>query len=363
MDIWLHGIRTAVPGTVYKQTAAAESSSLWTSDPHDRRLTRIAHRVSGIDQRHSVVESFDEGFFKRDSSGRLMEPSTGQRNEIFRTTSIPLACEAVDGLFEDLPVTRESVTHVITVSCTGFFNPGLDFHIVQQCGLNDSVQRYHLGFMGCYAAISALHMAQQFCEADADAVVLVVSVELCSLHLKPNAGRDAILANALFSDGAGACLISARAPSHPCLRLGSRTTRLVPEGESEMAWNIGDLGFDMVLSSYVPKLLGSKIRDLVTAAFEGEAFTMEEIDVWAVHPGGKAILDEVQKALSLEDAQLKSSREVLRNYGNMSSATILFVLRDIMEQTPDDRALCAMAFGPGLTVELFQMDLVTNPGA
>ena len=212
----------------------------------------------------------------------------------------------------------------------------------------------------CYAAISALDAARQFCAADANAVVLVVSLELCSLHLKPNGGRDAILANALFADGAAACLVSAREPEGPRYRLGPRTTQLVSEGEAEMAWDIGDLGFDMVLTSYVPKLIGAKIEALVATALEKQNLALDDVDLWAVHPGGKAILDEVQKALRLTDEQLVSSREVLRSFGNMSSATILFVLNDLLARGSSELKTCAMAFGPGLTVELFQMDVVRS---
>ena len=165
-----------------------------------------------------------------------------------------------------------------------------------------------------------------------------------------------LLANALFADGAAACLISAAEPEGSRFRLGPRTTTLVTEGESEMAWDIGDYGFEMVLSSYVPKLLGSSIDRLVSAALKEQGLGIDDIDLWAVHPGGKAIVDEVQKALGLSNDQLGSSRSVLRDFGNMSSTTILFVLADLLNKIAAEQKIIAMAFGPGLTVELFQMD-------
>jgi predicted naringenin-chalcone synthase len=360
VDIWLHGITTAVPEHSYSQKESASSIADWTTSDRDRRLGSIAHKVSGIERRYSVLSSLDEGFFRRDEAGHMVEPSTRERNAIFRKTSVPLACELVDRLFNEQEMDRSSVTHVITVTCTGFFNPGLDYHIVENCGLKKSVQRYQLGFMGCYAAISGLDMARQFCEADKNAVVLLVSLELCSLHLKPNGGRDAVLANALFADGAAACLVSACEPEGPRFRLGPRTTDLVTEGESEMAWDIGDFGFEMVLSSYVPKLLGSNIGRLVSDALDKQGLGVTDIDLWAVHPGGKAIIDEVQKALDLDDEPLGSSRTVLRDFGNMSSATILFVLSDLLKKSSGKKRIVAMAFGPGLTVELFQMDAIRN---
>jgi predicted naringenin-chalcone synthase len=358
MSIWLHSITTAVPDNCYTQEEAARSIAEWTADPHDRRLAKIAHKVSGIDKRHSVLASFTEGFFNRDGKGNLVEPGTGARNTLYRKTAIPLTIAAVEQLFKESSTGRSAITHLITVSCTGFFNPGIDYHLVQACGLPENVQRYHLGFMGCYAAINALHMAQQFCEADEQAEVLVVCTELCSLHLKPNAGRDAILANALFADGTAACIVGSRKPDIPAYKLGQRASRLLREGAADMAWDIGDLGFDMVLSSYVPKLLAARTRDLVESALQSWDLTIQNIGLWAIHPGGKAIIDEVKQALELSREQVASSREILRNFGNMSSATILFVLKEIITRTASDARVCAMAFGPGLTVELYQMELV-----
>jgi predicted naringenin-chalcone synthase len=254
------------------------------------------------------------------------------------------------------------VTHLITVSCTGFHNPGPDFYIVQNCGLSESVQRYHVGFMGCYASMPAMDMARQFCEADSTAVVLVVSVELCSLHIQLNGGKDAMLANSLFSDGVAACLISAQPPvGHlPALRLGKRFSQLVPDGAGAMAWTVGDHGFEMVLSAYVPKIIGSNIYDLVSGVLANENSSVSEIDLWALHPGGKAIIQSVQQALNLEDKQLEASVETLRNYGNMSSATILFVLKELLETRSGKKSqqVCAIAFGPGLTVEICPMEWV-----
>jgi predicted naringenin-chalcone synthase len=360
LDIRLHGITTAVPAHRYPWKQSAGDIAEWTRDPGDQRLSRIAHKVSGIETRYSVLPSISGNFFRRDDSGNIIEPTTGERNTLYKEASVPLICDAVQRLFTSHPFTPSDITHLITVSCTGFFCPGFDYHIVRKCGLRNEVQRYHLGFMGCYAALSALHLAQQLCEADPQAVVLIADVELCSLHLKPNAGRDAILANALFADGAAACLISAKDPGIPCYRLHQRSSRLVHEGEAEMAWDIGDLGFDMVLTSYVPKLIGANIRTMISEAFNFGSTQLDAIDTWAVHPGGKAILDEVEKALGLEAEQLVSSREVLRNYGNMSSATVLFVLKDLLERSTDDQSVCSMAFGPGLTVELYLMDLIAG---
>jgi predicted naringenin-chalcone synthase len=248
------------------------------------------------------------------------------------------------------------ITHVVTASCTGFYNPGPDFHIVCDLGMPVSTQRYHLGFMGCYAAFPALRMAAQFCQADPDAVVLVMCLELCSLHLQMNGNEDSLLANSLFADGAGAAIVSARppAPGQSAYRIDGFRTALFPSGEKDMAWRIGDHGFDITLSTYVPKIIGANIRKFIEPSLAGSGMGIADVDTWAVHPGGKSIIDQVQASLSLRPEQVRASREVLRNFGNMSSATILFVLQEILRQPSrsGSETICAMAFGPGLTVEM-----------
>jgi predicted naringenin-chalcone synthase len=245
---------------------------------------------------------------------------------------------------------------VVTASCTGFCNPGPDYHIINELGLSHATQRYNLGFMGCYAAFPALRMAKQFCEADPAAVVLVMCLELCTLHLQINGGEDSMLANSLFADGAAAAIVSARAPqeNQSCFQLGSFHSSLILSGKEDMAWSIGELGFDIALSSYVPKIIGANIRDAVRPVLARGELELEDITTWAVHPGGKAIVDKVAESLALNQDQVAASRKVLRQYGNMSSATILFVLQEILQQQErtHHEEVCAMAFGPGLTVEM-----------
>jgi predicted naringenin-chalcone synthase len=250
------------------------------------------------------------------------------------------------------------VTHVITISCTGFFAPGPDIHVVRALGLPGSTQRYHVGFMGCYAAFQGLKMAEAFCRADPEAVVLVLSVELCTVHLQFNDDTDDLLAGALFADGAAGALVSARPPgggtgARPVLEFGGFHADLAVEGEDDMAWTVGDQGFKMRLSTYVPAIIEANLAPVVQAVLDRAGIPEDQVAWWAIHPGGRAILDRVQASLGLADPQLAASREVLRDYGNMSSATILFVLKALVDGAharPDD-AVFAMAFGPGLTLE------------
>jgi predicted naringenin-chalcone synthase len=367
MPAWVHRIETIVPEFSFSQEAASRRMQEWASDERTRRIIRALYRQSGIETRHSVVTNFEgkgeDGFFKPGADGAWEGPGTAERNEIFARESKSLSVALARKILGDSPGFRpEDISHVVTVSCTGFYNPGPDYYIVRDLGIPYSAQRYHLGFMGCYAAFPALRMAAQFCEADPGAVVLVMCLELCSLHAQLRAEEDNLLANSLFSDGAAAAIVSAREPAAGdcAYRIGDFHSALVPGGEQDMAWRIGDHGFDIALSSYVPKIIGANIREFIEPSLARSGLSPEDVTTWAVHPGGKAIIDQVQSRLALRPEQVAHSRATLRNYGNMSSATILFVLQDILRThsfTPAGK-VCAMAFGPGLTVEMALLDAV-----
>lgn len=367
MSVWIHHIETAVPEGCYSQADIGERMLDWTVDERDKRLVRMLYRSSGIDTRHSVIPDWGESFFIPTEDGGFRQPSTAERNDIYTREGKELAVDLGHKLLAAAPeFSPEDITHVVTASCTGFFNPGIDYFLCQELTLAGDTQRYHLGFMGCYAAFPALRMATQYCQANPDAVVLVMCLELCSLHLQINGSEDTILANSLFSDGAGALLVSAR-PPQPGLdtyRIDDFDSALIPSGEDAMAWSIGDLGFDISLSSYVPKIIGAGIHDLLQPLLTRNELMTQDIDRWAVHPGGKSIVDKVKTSLELSAEHVLPSRNVLKNFGNMSSTTILFVLKETLAQpaVADHEKVCAMAFGPGLTVEmaLLQADRGTD---
>jgi predicted naringenin-chalcone synthase len=327
--------------------------------------------VSGIERRYTVLEelTFDDRgddpiFFDR-STGELMLPGTKARNEIYAVEATKLYLEAARLAIAATPgVDAADITHVVTVSCTGFYAPGPDYMLVRDLGLGPAVQRYHLGFMGCYASMPALRNAVQFCEADPDAVVLVVSVELCTLHLRSSNDPDTIVASSLFADGAGAGIVTARPleAGERALALDRFETRITPVGEGDMAWKIGDHGFEMVLSNAVPAIIDDHITGALEPLFAPDADLADALSTdaagdhvahWAIHPGGRSILDKVESRLQLSESQLVPARSTLRDFGNMSSATVLFVLRYILDQASagDGDRVAAMAFGPGLTVE------------
>jgi len=361
MAVWIHRIDSLLPDFSFTQEEASAKMQEWARDERERRLIRAIYRSSGIERRHAVIKNYDgdapDSFFRAASDGSMKGPGTAARNAIYASESRHLSVALARKTLDNCPgVDAGDVTHVVTVSCTGFYNPGPDYYIVRDLGMSLGTERYHLGFMGCYAAFPALRMAARFCEADPGAVVLVQCLELCSLHLKLSGTEDMILANSLFSDGAAAAIVSARepAPGRNAYRIGGFHSTLVPGGEEDMAWRIGDNGFDIALSSYVPKIIGANLREFVEPSLSMTGLSIADVDLWAIHPGGKSIIDQAQRCLSLRPEQVRESREVLRKYGNMSSVSILFVLAEILERQGEagEESVCAVAFGPGLTVEM-----------
>jgi predicted naringenin-chalcone synthase len=377
MAVLMRSLETSVPSTVLKQPEARDVFAA------QEGLTRLGQRLvtacfdaSAIDTRHSAVSEFSwdqpdhEPDFFDPGTGAILNPSTKTRNDLFVREATPLftetarrALDAADG------IGPEDVTHVVTVSCTGFFNPGPDYRIVRDLGLSPSVRRFHLGFMGCYAAFPALRMAKAFCEAEPNAVVLVAIVELCSLHVRSSNDPDTILGASLFADGAAAAVVTARdlPLTRAALSLDAFETTLTPVGEETMAWNVGDQGFEMVLGSYVPHIIDDHITGALEPLLAGDAAVAgrahSDIEHWAIHPGGRSIVDKVVTRLGLSEEQAAPARDTLREYGNMSSATVMFVFDRILnlpqgprqdagaEQGAGAERVCAMAFGPGLTVE------------
>jgi len=367
VSVHIRSIETAVPATVLRQGdvrdlfAAQEGISRLGS-----RLLGAAFDASAIETRHTVVDELDrevrEGasVFYDARSNAVLNPGTAARNALYAARAPELFADSARRALEAASLTADDVTHVVTVSCTGFYAPGPDYQLVRALGLSPSTQRFHLGFMGCYGAFPGLRAAKAFCDADPDAVVLVVAVEICTIHLTSSNDPEQIVATSVFADGGAAAVVTARPPEPgtAVLEIDALDTTLTPEGEDEMAWTIGDHGFTMRLSTYVPAIIGQNITGAL-APLLGEAGA-QGVQRWAVHPGGRSILDRVQSALELDDEQMHPSREVLRTAGNMSSATVLFILRRLLHgEAADGERIGAMAFGPGLTVE---MGLLTKRG-
>jgi predicted naringenin-chalcone synthase len=347
-DAYLNRIATATPPHDVHEPFVAFGATL-LNERRDKLLFERMAKRGQIDHRYSTFrapECFQdaldgptvdaEGFFRRGGF-----PSTAARMKRYEAEAPGLAQEAVERLGPE----ARAATHVIVTTCTGFSAPGIDLELVERCGLNPSVERTVIGFMGCYAAINALKLARHIVRSDAAAKVLIVSLELCTLHLQETANLEQVLTFLVFGDGCAAALVSAEPTG---FRLDRFHAVLLPEAADQITWAIRDLGFDMMLSGQVP---GS----IATALQKGQAEVLDgadpvAIDLWAVHPGGRSVLDAVETALSLPQGALAASREVLRRYGNMSSATVLFVLAELLQGGRRGKG-CAMAFGPGLTAE------------
>ncbi|WP_137126127.1 type III polyketide synthase [Roseomonas sp. HF4] len=271
-------------------------------------------------------------------------PSTKTRMQRYEAAAPALAEAALDalGLGEEAP----RVTHIVFASCTGFAAPGLDHWIINRYGIRGSVERSIIGFMGCQAAINALKFAWHIVRSDPGARVLVVCLELCTLHLQQTSAIEQLLSFLIFADGCATALVSAEPGG---LRVDGFHAGLVPQAADQITWRIGDAGFDMTLSGLVPFTLAHALPEWRHEILGGA--DTSEIDLWAVHPGGRSILDAVAHGLDLPADALDESRAVLQENGNMSSATVMFVLRDMMARAQPGQRGCAMAFGPGLSAE------------
>ena len=360
----LLSLGTALPPHVLEQTDAQDLYQAQSgTDRLNARLLRTVFGAAGVARRHTVLSELVEpgardGSPYITSDGQFLGPLTGVRNRTYVERAPALFAEAArDALARCPEVDPASVTDVVTVSCTGFFAPGPDYQLVRDLGLDPAVRRSHIGFMGCHGGLIGLRQAAAVATADPDAVVLLVAVELCTLHLRPARDPDAIRGAALFADGAAAALVSSRVPkgAAPLLELDRFRTLVIPDGEQAMAWTIGDSGFEMVLGAAVPQVLEDNIHTVLDALLEGPDGPVERdrITDWALHPGGRGILDKLEQTLALPPEALRESRDVLATRGNMSSVTVLHVLRQVIDRAPADRSrtVCALAFGPGLTVE------------
>lgn len=353
-------ISTASPPFKVTQAKATEElKARMGVRPAVGRLIEAASAHSGIETRSVVVadaEANPERRFYPVSNGDGLPDTKTRMIEYERWTKI-LAKDAVSRLLEETHCDPSSIRRLITISCTGFYAPGMDYFLMNEFHIPASVQRTHIGFMGCAAALVGF---TSVCEALAAAggdkgTILLVAIEICSLHLQLEPTRDNILANMIFADGCAAALFSHDSKYSPRLKLISTHSHLFPNSADFMGWKIGNFGFEMMLSSELPRIISEEaipaLRKILTC--QGISDT-RDVRHWVLHPGGRAILDAFQSGLQLSDEEMKPSRTVLREYGNMSSASILFVMKELLNSRTilQDELVCAVAFGPGLTMEV-----------
>jgi predicted naringenin-chalcone synthase len=346
VNAYIQALGTALPAYRYDQLDSADVLGSLLGGKRTTRIFRELARHSAIDTRYSVLPDFAPNspeplLFSKNMS----PPSTATRNLIYEQLAPPLAAKAGKQALTEAVCPPKNVTHLITVSCTGFFAPGLDVNLIRDLELNPNVQRFHLGFMGCYAALPALHLASQIVSAQPKSNVLVVCCELCSLHYQPTDNRDNLLSASIFADGAGAALVNSE-PTGP-VRLGNLGSALIPDSTDAMSWRIGDTGFIMGLAREVPHLIATGLQAHLASANDPMLADLSSLN-WAVHPGGISIIEACATGLNLPSERFAVSRDVLRSYGNLSSATILFVLKEKLARKESGPG-CALAFGPGLT--------------
>ncbi|GAB4114357.1 MAG: type III polyketide synthase [Thermoflexibacter sp.] len=354
---YITAIGTANPSTKVAQSQIASfmAKALQLDKVGERRL-RMLYKSTAIDFRYSVINDYaqlaDFEFFPNTNDLEPF-PNTTARMKLYEQYAADLCVKAIDNCLQNKDLLTK-ITHLITVSCTGMYAPGIDIEIIEKLGLPTHTQRICINFMGCYAAINALKVADAICKSDAQAYVLIADVELCTLHFQKENTENHLLANAIFADGAGAMLVQAQKAEGKAFSLEGFYCDLAFEGRDDMAWFVRDFGFEMRLSSYVPKLLEGKMKELIFNLLSKFGLTLAEIDTLAIHPGGKKILETAEKILALPPQKNQYAYEVLRNFGNMSSVTIIFVLKNILENfdfQKDTANILSMAFGPGLTVE------------
>jgi len=353
MPVVIAGIGTAVPPHRIAQNDAAFLARPYSCEtPVHERLFEAVYKGTGVATRHSVVlQASDGDLAARQSFYGGASPTTLERMRKYEEEAGALAVAAAQKALAAAWVRRQDVTHLVTVSCTGFYAPGFDIALIKQLGLAASIARTQVGFMGCHGFLNGLRVAQAFVAAEPGACVLLCAVEMCSLHHQYGWSSEQIVANSLFADGAGAVVaLAGNAASAGLPQVVASGSTLIAESEDAMSWRIGDHGFQMTLSPRVPDLIARNLRGWLDLWLDQHGLTVAAVGSWAVHPGGPRILAAVGEALGIERAALATSHSVLTDYGNMSSPTVLFIL-ERLRQAEAPRPWVAMAFGPGLAVE------------
>ena len=364
------GLGTALPEHSISQAGAATFATTCVvpdanEDRNTSALIQALYRRAGVQSRHSVLlesssdgEATAERFYRFAKSSEDRGPSTADRMRRFEAEAPRLAASACQKALASGNIAPASVTHLITVSCSGFSAPGVDLFLIRELGLQNSVSRTHVGFMGCHGALNGLRVAHAFAQADPNAVVLLCAVELCTLHHQYGWDPQKIVANSLFADGAAA--VVGRVTNSPSSSASAQTRQttlvsnasyVIPDTAEMMTWNVRDAGFEMTLSAEVPNIITRFLPGVLAEFLGRHGLKTSDIPSWGIHPGGPRILTATAEAAGLTDEQLAPSLGILRRCGNMSSPTILFILNELRQANVAGPTVL-LGFGPGLNVEL-----------
>jgi len=366
------GIGTAVPEFHVEQAdAAQQASQLCCATEQQERLLTVLYLRAGVEKRHSVLltastngRPAEQSFYSLSSVGSA-GPTTAERMQAYDRHAAPLAVDAAARSLIDADVQANEITHVVTVSCSGFAAPGVDLALIRELQLRPETSRTHIGFMGCHGALNGLRVAKAFAESTPGACVLLCAVELCSLHHQFLWQPDQIVASALFADGAAAVIVQAGGKNqanknsgtenridseHDALDIVDLRSAVIPDSNDFIQWQIKDHGFEMALSTQVPGLIDRALRPWLEAWLGEHQLGIDQIGSWAIHPGGPRILDACAAVVCPNSKRLIDSESVLAEYGNMSSPTVLFIL-DRLRRRDAPRPIVALAFGPGVAIE------------
>jgi len=354
-------ISTALPSFKHQQKDILSfMQNVYAMDEIEKRKLKFLYHQSAIETRYSVLPDYslnaDEWRFYPATENLQPFPDLETRMKWYNKTAPALSVNAAVKCI-DKKITKDDITHLITVSCTGMSAPGLDLQLMEIMDLPKNIFRTSINFMGCYAAIHGMKLADAFCKVDKNARVLIVCTELCTLHFQKETTADNIASGLLFGDGSAAILVTHDENILQGLKIKSFFSEVGFNGKEHMSWQLSSSGFLMKLSGYVPELIEQDFGHLLNNALQNAGIVEEEISHWCIHPGGKRILSAIEKSTSISSADLKYSYRVLNDFGNMSSPTILFVLKEIMDSfdySKEKKAnIFGAAFGPGLTMETF----------
>ena len=356
MSMAILGLGTSLPPHCVSQAEAARLAERLVAGGNGKTSAISAlYRRAGVKTRHTVlprgVYAHDWSCSAHGSDDRSrLGPTTEQRMAVYEQEAHPLALRAAKSALHNAQLPASAITHIVTVSCTGFAAPGVDIELIKKLGLARTVQRTHIGFMGCHGAVNGLRVAAALAAADSTTRLLLCAVEVCSVHYHYGADPKRLIGNALFSDGAAALVGGPWEPGATNWRVSATGSCLLPESEELMSWVIRDHGFEMVLSPRVPSVIREHLRPWLEDWLESQGVTLRGVRSWAIHPGGPRILDAVEQSLGLTKDDTTSSRQVLSSCGNMSSPTLLFILEHL-RQAQAARPCVAIGFGPGLVAE------------
>jgi predicted naringenin-chalcone synthase len=355
-------IATGVPSYKHNQSDICTfANNIYCDNETDSRKLKFLYRHSGIDTRYSVLPDYsvfssEREFYEKNEDLEPF-PDLEKRMKWYAANAAILSIKTIESCIAGR-IEKKDITHLITVSCTGLSAPGLDLEIMELMELNGNIFRTSVNFMGCYAAIHALKIADEICKNNKAANVVIVCTELCTLHFQKENSIDNITSTLLFGDGSAAVLVQHNERADKGLLIKSFSSIVSFRGKKDMSWQLSSKGFLMALSGYVPDLVKEDFNALVQTAVKNASFSKQDVTHWCIHPGGKKILEAIQKSAGLSDANLQYSYDVLREYGNMSSPTVLFVLQKVLNELSTNPAnppatIFTAAFGPGLTMETF----------